>query len=74
MAIAQCPHMAARCPHYHRECDDPESKSCFYVKDTTYTALANLHHLRGLAQNSPFDAKLQGRIDALRKFVEDSKI
>lgn len=75
MALNQCPHMAARCPHYRDECEDLESRNCFYVKDTTSTALANLHNLRNIAQNLPVpDPKLQKRIDVLRKFLEDSKL
>jgi hypothetical protein len=67
--------MAARCPHHRSECHDPGSEHCFYVKDTTYTALVNLHNLRGVMRNLPGqDPRLQHRIDELGKFLNDSRV
>ena len=41
MALEECPHMAARCPHYNYECDENKSINCHYIINTTGTA-ANL--------------------------------
>lgn len=45
MALRECPHMTARCPHYQDACKDSASKDCHYIKRTTasmVTALAAL--------------------------------
>ena len=74
MALAKCPHMSARCPHYQSACDHPDSKNCFYVKSTTSTALVNLRYLLDAAKTSGHDAKLQQRIDELRRFLQNSQV
>jgi hypothetical protein len=45
MPLHRCPWMAARCPHYSSDCDDPDSVHCLYVKNTTATARAALQQL-----------------------------
>jgi hypothetical protein len=52
MALAQCPHMTAVCPHKRDDCDDDASKDCIYISQTAAAALTSLSALRmtGLSQ------------------------
>jgi hypothetical protein len=55
MALDNCPHMTARCPHYRRECNDQASKQCHYIQRTTasmMTVVASLHAI-GVDRLSP---------------------
>ena len=38
MSLSDCPHMAAKCPHYNELCDDAASSQCHYIKNTTGVA------------------------------------
>lgn len=42
MSLDKCPWMAARCPHFRVDCNDPDSVHCHYVKGTTRSAAALL--------------------------------
>ena len=68
-----CPHMATRCPHRREECDDPRSASCHYVKNTGHNVFANLRYLADLVENGKADGRVHGQMDAIKKFIADSK-
>ena len=46
MALEKCPHMVACCPHYRRDCRDPESKFCHHIKRTRAAMIATLSALQ----------------------------
>ncbi len=70
MPIELCPWMAARCPHHTAKCTDEKSKHCFYVKNSTATALAALRQLKASAQQqNPVDPDLQRQIDDVEGFL-----
>ena len=48
IALDNCPHMTARCPHHREECNDSESKQCLYVKMTAASMVAATTSLRAL--------------------------
>jgi hypothetical protein len=74
MALATCPWMAARCPHYISACNDAESKHCFYVKNSSRTAFLALTQmtaqLRQLAVPNP---ELQRKIEETREFLDSMR-
>lgn len=46
MALRECPHMTARCPHYQDACQDLASKDCHHIKRTTASMVTALTALR----------------------------
>lgn len=74
MALTECPHMNARCPHFRDACRDDDSRECFHVKTATVTAMARLAQLRaltrpGFAAPDADMPQLQGEIRALETFL-----
>ena len=70
MPLDSCPWMSARCPHYKAKCKDPESKHCFYVKNSTSAAQITLRQLKAIAgQQKSVDPDLKKQIDDLEGFL-----
>lgn len=70
MPLHQCPHMAARCPHYNLDCQDQQSKHCHYITNTTGTVISTLATLESVA----FDGeKFRSQIEMLSNFLQETK-
>lgn len=74
MALEECPHMTARCPHRQTECHDPASKECHHIKRTTasmVTSLASLETFLEMADRERVSPALLQYLQETKDFLRE---
>jgi len=75
MALKECPHMVARCPHHNNECNEKESIDCHFIKNSTATAIYTIALLKGapLEMQEEFGSQTENLSEFLNKTLEKQK-